>query len=149
MTTINSVNTTTTSATQASQQNNQYDKDLFLKILTTQLRNQDPTQPMEDREFVAQLAQFSSLEQLTSLNQSINQFLSSQTEDISQFSNMMNKQVSWINEDTGAQETGIIKGIIKKDHQFFYQINDEKIPVGLVTSVTQADQTTTSNQEVK
>jgi flagellar basal-body rod modification protein FlgD len=43
-------------------------KDEFLKMLVAQLRHQDPMNPMEGQEFAAQLAQFSSVEQLVSLN---------------------------------------------------------------------------------
>ena len=47
--------------------NNSLDKDDFLKILITQLTHQDPSEPMKDREFIAQMAQFSSLEQMTNM----------------------------------------------------------------------------------
>jgi flagellar basal-body rod modification protein FlgD len=53
-------------------------KNEFLSLLTIQLKNQDPLNPMDSTSFTAQLAQFSSLEQLTNLNSSITDLLSSQ-----------------------------------------------------------------------
>ena len=43
-------------------------REAFLQLLVTQLQHQDPMKPQEDGEFIAQLAQFSSLEQLTTVN---------------------------------------------------------------------------------
>jgi len=60
---------TTTSA--LSQQTGALGEDAFLQLLVTQLQNQDPTQPQDSSAFVTQLAQFTSLEKLTSMNQSL------------------------------------------------------------------------------
>ena len=46
-------------------------KDAFMNLLVTQLQHQDPTQPQDNSEFVAQLAQFSSLEQLSQIQQTL------------------------------------------------------------------------------
>jgi flagellar basal-body rod modification protein FlgD len=51
----------------SSREAGQMGRDVFLRLLTTQLAHQDPMQPQADGEFIAQLAQFSSLEQLTQM----------------------------------------------------------------------------------
>jgi flagellar basal-body rod modification protein FlgD len=53
----------------------QADKDLFMKLLVAQLKNQDPMSPQDGAAFVAQLAQFNSLEQLTNIRQSIEELV--------------------------------------------------------------------------
>jgi len=62
--------------TQAVASDEELGRDAFLKLLLTQLQHQDPLDPVQNEDFVAQLAQFSSLEQL----QSINNTLSSEEE---------------------------------------------------------------------
>ncbi|GAB1398677.1 flagellar hook assembly protein FlgD [Aminivibrio sp.] len=53
--------------------NSELGKDAFLKILIAQLSNQDPLDPLKDKDFIAQMAQFSTLEQMTNMSTSIEQ----------------------------------------------------------------------------
>ena len=57
--------------------NKDMDKDAFLKLLVTQMQNQDPLSPTDDKEYMSQLAQFSSLEQLTNLNKGMTNMVAS------------------------------------------------------------------------
>ena len=68
--------TTGTSSTQNQTQTqvvrkDQLGRDAFLNLLVTQLQHQDPMQPQANGEFIAQLAQFSSLEQLTTMSDTL------------------------------------------------------------------------------
>lgn len=97
-------------------------KDAFLKLLTTQLQHQDPLNPMENAEFVAQLAQFSSLEQL--------QGLSDGMESLYLVNMSMNN----------AALTGLIgKDVVAEGDQFHYAgSGDQTINYDAETSATEA-----------
>jgi flagellar basal-body rod modification protein FlgD len=70
-------------------------KDDFMKLLLAQLKNQDPLKPLDGTDFAAQLAQFSSLEQLSNINSSLqNQSLNQMTANYAQSVNMIGKEVT-------------------------------------------------------
>jgi flagellar basal-body rod modification protein FlgD len=107
-------------------------KDDFLKILITQLQNQDPTSPMQDREFIAQMASFSSLEQMTNMNQTMQQFLTFQTEaSLLQQSQMIGKQVTYESETVDAEgekvieeKEGIVKAVLFEKGSVMLEMSD-------------------------
>lgn len=75
MTTVYGSNNTTHPMNESDSRSKQVNKSLgqdeFLKLLVAQLKNQDPMSPMQDADFIAQLAQFSALEQMTKMSASI------------------------------------------------------------------------------
>lgn len=71
-------------------------KDAFMKILIAQLTNQDPTNPMKDNEFIAQMAQFSSLEQTMNLAKAFDKFAEAQNQtQLIQYNQFVGKNVKW------------------------------------------------------
>jgi flagellar basal-body rod modification protein FlgD len=73
---IDGVSTTSNnSVAYATNSKSDLDKDAFLKLMIAQLQNQDPLEPMDGSDYSAQLAQFSSLEQLQNINDSLNMSL--------------------------------------------------------------------------
>jgi flagellar basal-body rod modification protein FlgD len=109
-------------------------KEAFLKILVTQLQNQDPTNPQKDGEFVAQMAQLSVLEQLSNLNHSLSAYLGSGN-NLSQYSYVLGNEVSWINPETNTLESGIVTGINYKDNQVYFKIGDQEVLASSIVSM--------------
>lgn len=66
---------TAAAAKPAADNKNVADRDTFLKLLVTQLKHQDPLAPQDGAQFVAQLAQFNSLDQLISINSRLDQLI--------------------------------------------------------------------------
>jgi flagellar basal-body rod modification protein FlgD len=79
-------------------------KDDFMKLLIAQLQNQDPTNPMKDNEFIAQMAQFSALEQTMNLSKSFEKFAEAQNQtQLIQYNSFVGKEIRWheITEEAG------------------------------------------------
>jgi len=91
------------------------DKNAFLQLLVTQLANQDPLNPTDDREFIAQLAQFSMLEQMENMNNVTMQ---------SQGINLMGKTVTakLVTEDKNEFVTGVVNSVILKGSNTYLDI---------------------------
>jgi flagellar basal-body rod modification protein FlgD len=105
-------------------------KDDFLRILTTQLSHQDPSSPIQDKDFIAQMATFSSLEQMTNLNKAFEKFANQQ---MNQFTGLIGKEITWTLEE--ASSTGIVDGVSVQNSNYFYIVGNEKVPVESVTEI--------------
>ncbi|SES67491.1 flagellar basal-body rod modification protein FlgD [Natronincola peptidivorans] len=88
---------------------NDLDKDAFLKLLTTQLSNQDPLNPMEDREFIAQMAQFSSLEQMQNMNDNLVATKTTLAEHLTKMNNNVVKSHTFMSETLDSINTQLSK----------------------------------------
>jgi flagellar basal-body rod modification protein FlgD len=78
---ISGIRTTDDLKAQAAGQTSELDRNAFLKLFTTQLQNQDPLDPVKNEAFIAQLAQFSTLEATTSMSDSLQEFVADQRGD--------------------------------------------------------------------
>jgi flagellar hook assembly protein FlgD len=74
----------TLSANQAAENNSQLKMDDFLQLLTSQITNQDPLEPMKDTEFISQMANIASLEQMQQFTQGFSKFADSHSEMLAQ-----------------------------------------------------------------
>lgn len=116
--------------------NSMLGKDAFLKLLITQLQNQDPTNPMDDREFIAQMAQFSSLEQMQNMTKAMESLLLSQQQSqLMGYTNFIGKDVKWheLTEEKDKEGNFIVKegnGVIQsvqfKDGEAIFTLTDGK-----------------------
>jgi flagellar basal-body rod modification protein FlgD len=128
-------------ASSTSSQTNVLGKDEFFKMLIAQLKNQDPLNPQDGSAFASQLAQFSSLEQLTNLNAAL-------TSQNLNYTSMLNAQsVNLIGKEITANQvdatdasltttiTGQVSAVQFKDKAIYLTVNGKEIAFSDVTAV--------------
>ncbi|GAA4749436.1 hypothetical protein GCM10025783_22160 [Amnibacterium soli] len=88
--------------------NQEYNSELFLKLLVTQLANQDPSSPMDSAQMVSQTAQLASMEQMTSLNATSTS--NYQTQMQATATSMLGRTVSWT-DSAGLAQSGKVSAV--------------------------------------
>jgi flagellar basal-body rod modification protein FlgD len=120
--------------------NNTLGKDDFLKILITQLQNQDPTQPLQDKEFIAQMAQFTSVEQLTNMAGEMKLMRQS----LGFVSGLIGKSITWTDIDSSGasvEKSGVIDSITFKDGNQYANVKGEEISLDKLKKIENVGET--------
>ncbi|WP_245827660.1 flagellar hook capping FlgD N-terminal domain-containing protein [Paenisporosarcina indica] len=136
MNSTSTVNTQSVNTTKQAGPDNGLGKDAFLKILVTQMKNQNPLEPLKDTEFIGQMAQFSSLEQLTNLNTTMNQFIGLQgNETLAKHANLIGKTVHWEQEINGQLQSGegVVKALSFFNGELLAELDKDDIKVPIET----------------
>ncbi len=107
------------------------DKSQFLSLLITELKNQDPTAPTNQKDTLAQLAQFSSLEQMQNLNQTLT--AASQFGQLSQGAALIGKTVNAGAGDSAV--SGLVSAVAVQDGKTYLHIGDRDVDASTVTGV--------------
>ncbi|KGK90376.1 flagellar hook capping protein [Desulfosporosinus sp. HMP52] len=152
--------TTSTSSTSGSQgiiTNDSLGKDDFLKLLVAQLQNQDPLNPVDNKESIAQLASFSSLEQMNNIATSMETLSKSMTffsqqSALTQGAAMIGKWVSGVDVDGVTQIEGTVEGVKWLDGDPKLQVRKadgslKDIELGLLTLIKEPPPVVTPNVE--
>ncbi|WP_273831739.1 flagellar hook assembly protein FlgD [Guptibacillus sedimenti] len=121
--------------TQKTELPGQLGKDDFLKILVAQLSNQDPMQPMQDAEFIGQMAQFSSLEQMTNMNTSMNKFVDRQLQSsMTDYADLIGKSVQW--QENNEVSSGKVQAVLYKEGTVLAELdNGQQVDVSLLERI--------------
>lgn len=118
-------------------------KDDFLKLFIEQLKNQDPTQPMDNSQLTTQMAQFSLVEQMTNLSDTADKSIELQYSmanslqglsgafagnSLANYSSLIGKNGHWLNEQ-GTEMSGQITSVILKNSQVYAVVDGTEVSI--------------------
>lgn len=138
--TINGVSVNDILSTTTSKANDELGKDAFLQLLVTQMQYQDPLDPQDNGEYIAQLAQFSSLEQMTNLNETLNTLSGivntmNTSMLVGQLSGFIGKNIEWTDSE-GNTQSGVVDAVKIVDGQPYILVGDQLVDVPSVETIS-------------
>ncbi len=105
----------------------------FLQLMVMQMRYQDPLSPMDNTEFITQLAQFNSLEQMQNLNSSVSKM--AQWMHTSQASSMIGKEVDVIDANSGESVSGTVAEVRIRGGEARLVVGEHEVLLSDVVSI--------------
>ena len=114
---------------------NGLDSQDFLKLLVTQLQNQDPTQPVGNEELLNQLSAMRSLQSNIELENSLKSLTLGQS--LSSGASFLGKEVGGV-DDSDQEFTGVVDRIIVRDGTTYVGMGDAEVPISKITTVNAA-----------
>lgn len=124
---INSPATLGGGLTKALGGNKALDKEAFLRLLVTQLSNQSPLDPVSNEDFVAQLAQFSALENAQSTNERIGSILD--LERLGQGAELVGRRVSYLDPASGERLPGTVSAVEVVNGSVIVDLGGTQVPI--------------------
>lgn len=130
---ISQIGSGTIGAAEIKKRGDDLDKMDFLKLLIAQLRHQNPLKPLEDKEFIAQLAQFNSLEQMINLNQSFEK--AQKWQMLTQSTSLIGKSIAAIDTETGESIQGQVLKVDMTDEGPELDVDGKRVSYNEIVSI--------------
>jgi flagellar basal-body rod modification protein FlgD len=114
----------------------------FFKLLTAQMSSQDPLEPVDNTQFLSQLAQYTQLQQSMTTNTTLSSIASMQQslsalQTMTQTASMIGRTIDYTDPATGEEKSGTVQGVSADNGVVVLEVNGEKVPLTAISAVRQ------------
>jgi len=105
----------------------------FLNLFVTQIQNQNPLEPMDQQDFLSQLAQFSVVEGITNMNSQLTKSIGGQ--QLAQGIDLVGKNITFQTADSEQMQVGLVDQVMIDHDGLLAHVNGQTIPIANISSV--------------
>jgi flagellar basal-body rod modification protein FlgD len=133
---INTLNSASTTSAASTASSSTLDSDGFMQLLLAQLRNQNPLDPMQDKDMMAQFTQLNSLSELQKIGNILDSMTSSN--ELGNAANLIGKTVK-VAGSQGDEISGVVTGVSFSGGNVMLALDDQLVPLSSLISVSETD----------